>query len=196
MNITCWYLKIYARLLSSFVSSLNQFYVYTTSDKASQWKWLDLKVWMWLPLPTLHYSSKFISCNQSYTIWHLSIDFQVLAKVTLCSHLMGARIKVARNFWEMQTWKHKSLRSVNVLLGTHAYLASTFSKPPCRTCKKNVHTLILSYLELECACARLLHLKRKTYFSITFDLILRIWSYFCHWKVLLDIYNDVSIVFW
>ena len=90
LNITCWYLKIYALLLSSFVSSLNQFYVYTSSDKASQWKWLDLKVWMWFPFPALHYSSKFISCNQSYKIWHLRIYFQVFAKVTLCSHLGNA----------------------------------------------------------------------------------------------------------
>ena len=148
LNITCWYLMIYALLLSFFVSSLNQFYVYTTSDKASQWKWLDLKVWMWLDLSTLHYSSKFISCNQSYKIWHLSIYFQFFAKVTFCRHLMLARIKIVPDFWETETRKHKSLRSENVLLGTHACFTSTFSKPPSRTWKKNVHTLILSYLEL------------------------------------------------
>ena len=147
-------------------------------------------------MPTFHYSSKFISCNQSYKILHQSIYFQVFSKVTFYRHFMLARIKIVPDFWEKETRKHKSLRSAHVLLGTHACFASTFSKPPSRTWKTNVHTLILSYLELECACAHLLHLRRKTYFSITFVLKLRIWSSFFHWKVLLDICNDVSIGFW
>ena len=87
---------------------------------------------------------------------------------------MLARIKIVPDFWETETRKHKSLRSAHVLLGTHACFTSIFSKPPSRTWTKNVHTLILSYLELECVCASLLHLRRKKYFSITFVLKLRI----------------------